>query len=70
MIEALGVRGIASKPALMAAHLEPTFEGHPHGPLPVTERIHGDGLVVPLFHEMTDEQLVTVAQEVVRIAEG
>ncbi len=70
MIEALGVRGIASKPALMAAHLEPTFEGHPHGALPETERIHKDGLVLPLFHEMTDEQLVTVAEKVVRIAEG
>ena len=70
MIEALGVQGIASKPALMAAHLEPAFEGHPHGALEVTERIHGDGLVLPLFHDMTDEQLVSVAQEVVRIVEG
>jgi perosamine synthetase len=70
MIEALGRQGIASKPALMAAHLEPTFKGHPHGALPVTEQIHHQGLLLPLFHEMTDQQLATVAQEVDRLATG
>ncbi len=56
VIEALLAQDIASKPALRAAHHEPAFQGHPHGPLPVTDQIHRDGLLLPLFHEMTDEQ--------------
>ncbi len=70
LVDELRAHGVASKPALMAAHLEPTFAGHPHAPLPVTEQIHRDGLVLPLFHEMTDDQLAAVVKEVVRIAEG
>ena len=70
LIASLGARGIAAKPALMAAHLEPTFSGHPHAPLPVTEQIHRDGLVIPLFHGMSDQQLSTVVEEVVRVAGG
>ena len=68
MIAALRARGVASKPTLMAAHLEPTFKGHPHAALPITEQIHHDSLVIPLFHLMSDRQLVTVAEEVVRLA--
>lgn len=64
VIKALRGRGIASKPALMAAHLEPTFAGHPHAPLPITERIHRDGVVLPLFHEMTIGQQERVVDAV------
>ncbi len=70
MVAALRARGVASKPVLMAAHLEPTFKGHPHAALPVTEQIHRDGLVIPMFHGMSDEQLSTVVEEVVRVAGG
>ena len=66
VIEALLAQDIASKPALSAAHHEPAFQGHPHGPLPVTEQIHRDGLLLPLFHEMTDEQLERVVEGVTR----
>ena len=64
VIKALRGQGIASKPALMAAHLEPTFAGHPHAPLPITERIHRDGVVLPLFHEMTIGQQERVVDAV------
>jgi perosamine synthetase len=40
----------------MAAHLEPAYAGHPAVPLPVTERISRDSLILPLFHTMTEAQ--------------
>lgn len=64
VIEALHRDGIASKPALMAAHLEPAFDTHPHAELPVTEQIHRDALILPLFHEMTIEQQERVIEAV------
>jgi perosamine synthetase len=40
----------------MAAHLEPAYSATPHGPLPATERLTRDSLVLPLYHSMTDEE--------------
>jgi dTDP-4-amino-4,6-dideoxygalactose transaminase len=59
-------QGIASKPALMAAHLEPTFRGHPHGALEITESIHREGLLLPLYHTMTADQQERVTVAVTR----
>ncbi len=70
LIAGLGAADIASKPALMAAHLEPTFARHPHGALPVTERVHRQGLLLPLFHEMTDEQQERVIEKVIATMRG
>ena len=70
ILRSLRSRKIAAKPALMAAHLEPAFEDHPHGPLPVTEEIHRDALVLPLFHDMTDDQQVRVVEVVTGAVEG
>jgi len=70
VIEALLAQDIASKPALRAAHHEPAFQGHPHGPLPVTDQIHRDGLLLPLFHEMTDEQQTRVIDAVSSVVVG
>jgi perosamine synthetase len=38
----------------MASHLEPAYSGHPHQPLPVTERLTNNSLVLPLHHEVTE----------------
>jgi perosamine synthetase len=40
----------------MAAHLEPAYADHPSAPLPVTERLTRDSLILPLFHTMTEDQ--------------
>lgn len=56
VVAALRAHGIGAKPALMAAHLEPTFAGHPHGSLAVSEAIHREALLLPLFHTMTNDQ--------------
>lgn len=56
VLAALSEAGVSARRGIMAAHLEPAYQGHPHGPLPVTERISRDSLILPLFHTMTGEQ--------------
>jgi perosamine synthetase len=40
----------------MAAHLEPAYVGAVHQPLPVTERLTAQTLILPLFHDLTDPE--------------
>ena len=56
MLADLAHAGVSARRGIMAAHLEPAYAGHPHGPLPVTEQLADRSLVLPLFHEMTEEQ--------------
>jgi perosamine synthetase len=61
--ELLGVLaryGISGRRGIMASHLEPAYAGHPHAPLPETERAARQSLILPLFHELTeaDQDLV------------
>jgi perosamine synthetase len=53
LLEALSREGISARRGIMAAHREPAFAGHPHVPLPVTERLTSDSLILPLFHTMS-----------------
>jgi dTDP-4-amino-4,6-dideoxygalactose transaminase len=48
--------GISTRRGIMAAHLEPAYAGHPHTPLPVTERLTASSIILPLFHEMTESE--------------
>jgi dTDP-4-amino-4,6-dideoxygalactose transaminase len=56
MLQALAQAGVSARRGIMAAHLEPAYSSHPHGPLPVTERLTARSLILPLFHEMTRAQ--------------
>ncbi len=56
LLEALAEAGVSARRGIMAAHLEPAYQGHPAAPLPVTERISRDSLILPLFHTMTEQQ--------------
>lgn len=52
--------GISARRGIMAAHLEPAYTGHPHGDLPVTERLTTRSLILPLHHELTADDQVRV----------
>lgn len=54
--------GISCRRGIMAAHLQPAYAGHPHDDLPVTEQITEQSLILPLFHDMTDDQQDRVVQ--------
>jgi perosamine synthetase len=56
VLRALADAGISARRGIMAAHLEPAYVGHPHAPLPVTERLTSSSLILPLFHDMTESE--------------
>ncbi|MFF3916943.1 DegT/DnrJ/EryC1/StrS family aminotransferase [Streptomyces sp. NPDC001852] len=56
LLAALAAVGVSARRGIMAAHLEPAYADHPRVPLPVTERITRDSLILPLFHTMTGVQ--------------
>jgi dTDP-4-amino-4,6-dideoxygalactose transaminase len=55
LLQALVDADVSPRRGIMAAHLEPAYADHPHIPLPVTERITKDSLILPLHHELTAE---------------
>jgi dTDP-4-amino-4,6-dideoxygalactose transaminase len=58
----LASRSISARRGIMAAHLQPAYKGQPSGPLPVTERLTENTLILPVYHQMTsDEQARVVA---------
>jgi dTDP-4-amino-4,6-dideoxygalactose transaminase len=54
LLRDLAEAGVSARRGIMAAHLEPAYVGHPHGPLPVTEELTARSLILPLFHDMTE----------------
>lgn len=52
----LAAQEISARRGIMAAHRQPAYAGHGHGPLPVTERLTDNTLILPLFHQMTEAQ--------------
>jgi perosamine synthetase len=66
LLAALAEAGVSARRGIMAAHLEPAYTGHPHAPLPVTERLTRDSLILPLFHTLTaahQEHIVDVLRK-------
>ncbi|HEY2129229.1 MAG TPA: DegT/DnrJ/EryC1/StrS family aminotransferase [Streptosporangiaceae bacterium] len=55
LMSLLAEAGISARRGIMAAHLEPAYAGTKTS-LPVTERLTKRSLILPLFHEMTQEQ--------------
>jgi dTDP-4-amino-4,6-dideoxygalactose transaminase len=64
----LAADGISARRGIMASHLEPAYARHPHADLTVTEQLTAQSLILPLFHEMTDEQVARVVATLRRIA--
>jgi len=56
LLRMLADAGVSARRGIMAAHLEPAYAGRPCPPLPVTERITAGSLILPLFHQLTEEE--------------
>ena len=65
LLEQLAVHGISARRGIMAAHLEPAYETVSHAPLPVTERLTQRTVILPLFHEMSEDDQDRVIDGVV-----
>jgi len=56
LLRVLADAGISARRGIMAAHRENAYAHHGHAPLPMTEQVTDNSLILPLFHEMTAEQ--------------
>ena len=54
VLTALAANGVSARRGIMAAHLEPAYADVTPGPLPVTERITRESLILPLHHRLTE----------------
>jgi dTDP-4-amino-4,6-dideoxygalactose transaminase len=61
VMTAMGSAGISTRRGIMAAHLEPAYADHPHAPLPNTETLTNGSIILPLFHQLTDDDQQRVA---------
>jgi len=68
LLQQLADNGISARRGIMAAHLEPAYAGLSSAPLPVTERLTRDSLILPLFPGMTEEEQDKVVAVVRRAA--
>ena len=55
VLQRLAEQGVSARRGIMAAHREPAYAGHPHIELPVTEWLTDSSLILPLFHDMTEQ---------------
>ncbi|WP_055585510.1 DegT/DnrJ/EryC1/StrS family aminotransferase [Peterkaempfera griseoplana] len=57
----LAAAGISARRGIMAAHLEAPYAGSARVPLPVTEHLTRNSLILPLYHSLTEQQQDQVA---------
>jgi dTDP-4-amino-4,6-dideoxygalactose transaminase len=51
---------ISARRGIMAAHRQPAYAGATHVPLPVTEHLTDSTLILPVFHQMTEDEQARV----------
>ena len=51
----LAAKGVSARRGIMASHLEPVYADVSPGPLPVTERLTRESLILPLHHALTED---------------
>jgi len=57
LLQRLADAGVSARRGIMAAHLEPAYADRGHGlHLPVTERLSSSSLILPLFHQLTQDE--------------
>ena len=56
LLQRLAEAGVSARRGIMAAHLEPAYQGIRHDQLPVTERLTARTLILPLYHDLTEPE--------------
>jgi dTDP-4-amino-4,6-dideoxygalactose transaminase len=57
LLQRLASAGISARRGIMAAHLEPAYTSRGRATdLPVTERLSSSSVILPLFHQLTQEE--------------
>lgn len=60
----LAAHDISARRGIMSAHTQPAYASHPSIRLPVTERLTKRTLILPVYHQMTTEELGRVVDAV------
>lgn len=66
----LHANGVSGRRGIMATHLEPAYVEQSRAPLPVTERITAQTLILPLYHTLTDVEQERVVAVLTDAAKG
>jgi len=56
LLRGLAAAGVSARRGIMAAHMEPAYAALPAARLPVTERLTTRSVILPLFHQMTEQE--------------
>jgi dTDP-4-amino-4,6-dideoxygalactose transaminase len=56
LLEHLANHDISARRGIMAAHRQPAYAAHREDVLPVTERLTDHTLILPVYHQMTEEE--------------
>jgi dTDP-4-amino-4,6-dideoxygalactose transaminase len=51
---------ISARRGIMAAHRQPAYAKHPSAPLPVTDRLTDNTIILPVFHQITPDEVQRV----------
>ncbi|WP_411732522.1 DegT/DnrJ/EryC1/StrS family aminotransferase [Paeniglutamicibacter sp.] len=72
LLEHLASDGISARRGIMAAHRQPAYAGHSGtvSPLPVTERLTANTLILPLYHELAQHEQDRVIASVLNAGGG
>lgn len=75
LLEALAAADVSARRGIMAAHRQPAFADRDTGslPLPVTEHLTDNTLILPVFHQLTETELTQVIDALIgagRVAAG
>jgi len=72
LLEALAAADVSARRGIMAAHRQPAYADRDTGsvPLPVTERLTDNTLILPVFHQMTEAELAQVVGALIEAASG
>ena len=70
LLALLYANGVSGRRGIMATHLEPAYAEHPRVPLPVTERITAQTLILPLYHTLTEVDQDRVVAVLTAAAKG
>jgi dTDP-4-amino-4,6-dideoxygalactose transaminase len=62
VMEVLAEAGVSARRGIMAAHRQPAYRGVDTGsvPLPITERLTDNTLILPLYHSLSDADQLRV----------
>jgi perosamine synthetase len=70
LLQVLLDNDISARRGIMASHLEPAYAGYQVQPLPVTERMTAQTLILPLYHQLSIADQDRVIDVLRRVATG